>query len=134
MLQGNRIGDQNAIHIGRNTWWTEAVRFKEDGTPMWGSRVLIGTNIVLTAAHNVYNDEKPFRKRYSHIKFIPGANEDEAPFGEIEVDQVFAPEEYINHKEVDDDENGMSSANYALLILKKPIGHEFRVAFSVALR
>ena len=96
----------------------------EDGPPMWGSGVLIGTNIVLTAAHNVYDDEKPTRKRYPYVKFIPGVNGDEAPFGEIDVDQVFAPEDYINHKEEVEDENGISTADYALVILKKPISRE----------
>ena len=97
------------------------VKQTEDGTPMWGSGVLIGTNIVLTAAYNIYDDEKPIKKRYPCIKFIPGANGDEAPFGEIEVDQVFAPEDFINHKEIDD-ENGGNAADYALLYLRKPIG------------
>ena len=69
-------------------------RKSEDEAPRWGSGILVGANIVLTAAENVYDDEKPTRKRYAHIKFILGANGDETPFGEIEVDQVFAPEDY----------------------------------------
>ena len=48
------------------------------------SGFLIGPHIVLIAAHNVYDNEKPLRKRYSDIKCILGTNGVEIPFGEIE--------------------------------------------------
>ena len=88
----------------------------DSSTMKWGSGVMIGPDLVLTAAHNVYDNQKPFRKRYPCIKFIPAANEDEAPFGEIGVQSVFAPEKYISHQ--GDEEN------YALMILTIPIGRE----------
>lgn len=99
------------------------VKKSEDDVPRWGSGILVGPDIVLTAAHNVYDDEKPIRKRYPSIKFIPGVNGDEAPFGEIEVDSVFAPDDYINHKGTKE-ENGANGDDYAVVILKKPIGRE----------
>ena len=77
--------------------------------------------MVWTAAHNVYNEQKPIRKRYPYIRFIPGANEHYAPFGEIEVEDISAPNEYTNHKA---GENDINAYDYALLILKKPIGKE----------
>ena len=88
-----------------------------------GSGLLIGPHIVLTAAHNAYDNEKPLRKSYSDTKFIPGANGVEIPFGEIEVDHVFAPESYINYKRKDE-ENGMNADDYVLLVLTKRIGQE----------
>lgn len=63
----------------------------------WGSGVLIGPDIVLTSAHNVYDDSKPIKKRYPYIKIIPGVNGDEVPFGEIDVEDVFAPDSYVYH-------------------------------------
>ena len=88
-----------------------------------GSGFLIEPHIVLTAAHNVYDNEKPLKKRYSDIKFIPGAEGVEIPFGEIEVDYVFTPESYINYKRKDE-ENGVNADDYAMLVLKKRIGQE----------
>lgn len=58
----------------------------------WGSGVMIEPHLVLIAAHNAYDNQKPIRKRYPCIKFIPGANGNGAPFGEIEAQDVFAPE------------------------------------------
>jgi V8-like Glu-specific endopeptidase len=87
----------------------------------WGTGVMIGPDIVLTAAHNVYNDAEPVRKKYANIKFIPGINGNEAPFGEIKIEDIYAPEAYINHKggkEGDD----LCPEDYALLMLKIPIG------------
>ena len=89
---------------------------KSETIMKWGSGVLIGPDLVLTAAQNVYDNQKPTRKKYPYIKFIPGANGDEAPFGEIEVEEAFASEKYIN--------NQGDEENFALMILKTPIGRE----------
>lgn len=94
---------------------------EKDTKAKWGSGVLIGADVVLTSAYNVYQDEKPLRKRYPYISFIPGANENEAPFGEIEVQDVYVPNDYINHI---GEENGLNPNGYAVLILKKQIGRE----------
>ena len=89
---------------------------ENESTMKWGSGMLIGPDLVLTAAQNVYDGQKPTRKKYPYIKFIPRANGDETPFGEIEVQDVFASEKFISYER--DEEN------YALLILKTPIGRE----------
>lgn len=99
-------------------------RKSEHEAPRWGSGMLVGSDLVVTAAHNVYFDEGPVRKRYPFIKFIPGANGDQAPYGEIEVDFVFASENYINNNKGETSENGVNESDCALLILKMPIGRE----------
>ena len=70
-----------------------------------GIRNVDCSSMVLTAAHNIYDDQKPTRKRYPYLRFVPGANEDYAPFGELEIEDVFVPEEYINHKAEENDIN-----------------------------
>ena len=79
---------------------------------------------MLTAAHNIYDEQKPIRKRYPFLKFIPGANGGEAPFGEIEVEDIFAPEEYIHHIPEEKEEDDITTHDYAILILKKSMGQE----------
>src|SRR5690606_38621088 len=88
-----------------------------------GSGILIGPDIVLTAASNIYDNQKPVRKRYPYLKFILGANNDKVTFGEIEIEDVCVPEGYINH-EGERGGNNANSNNYALIILKKQIGRE----------
>ena len=117
-------GHANTISFPQSVHGLILARKSEEEAPRWGSGILVGANIVLTAAQNVYDDEKPIRKRYPLIKFIPGAHGDETPFGEVEVDEVFAPQDYINHI-VKNEENGKNEEDdYALLVLKKPVGDE----------
>ena len=72
----------------------------ETATPArWGSGVLIMRDVVLTAAHNVYHEEKPTRRRFPDITFISAVNYTEAPFQEIEVEYVFALDSYTNYKD-----------------------------------
>ena len=100
------------------------IKKSENDTPRWGSGVLVGPDTVLTAAHIVYDDEKPIRKRYPYIRFIPGANEDEAPFGEIEVEDVYVHKDYLNNDKAEDvnGKNWLEGETFALLHLQKPIG------------
>ena len=105
------------------------IKKSENDTPRWGPGVLVGPDTVLTAAHIVYDDEKPIRKRYPYIRFIPRTDGNEAPFGEIEIEDVYAPKDYLNNG--DDDykgdvnvKNGVNGDNYAFLLLKRPIGLE----------
>lgn len=94
----------------------------ENEIPRKGSGILVGPDIVFTAAYNVYDNGKPIRKKYPYIRFIPGANGGEAPFGEIEVDDVFVSENYLNNNTGGDEEN---IYDYALLKLNKRIGDKF---------
>lgn len=49
---------------------------------------------------------------------------DEAPFGEIDVDEVFASDSYIYHTARNEEPDGVEADDYVLLILKQPIGRE----------
>ena len=82
---------------------------------------MIGPALVLTVADHVFDDQKPIRKRSPYLMFIVGANGDETPFGEIEIEDMFAPESYLNHKVGEaKKENGLKSDDYiALILLKK---------------
>ena len=88
----------------------------------WGTGIMIGPELVLTAAHNLYDDQKPHRKKYSRISFYPAMNEDEAPFGKFDVDEFYVPASYILHQREGDD--GIASDDYGLLVLKHPIGEK----------
>lgn len=77
-----------------------------------GSGILIGPQLVLTAAQNVY-------KRYSNrevdknsMKFLPGMNGSYCPFGLVEVVEIYYPKRFVNTGKDD----------YALIVLKKSIG------------
>ena len=65
---------------------------------------MIGTDLVLTAAHNIY-DCKGSKEKYSNIEFIPGINE---PFGKFQVIESYVPDEFLKTWEQED---------YALLVL-----------------
>ena len=68
----------------------------DDGRVFWGTGIMVGPDIVYTAAHNVYDNSKPARKKYSNIKFLPGINGDVAPFGKAEIEDIYASEAYIH--------------------------------------
>ena len=69
--------------------------------------ILIGADLVLTAAHNIY-DYRATKQKYSGIEFIPGINEQEMPFGKFKVIESYVPDEFLKTWEKED---------YALLVL-----------------
>ena len=81
-----------------------------------GTGVLIGKNLVLTCAHNLYSRE--YQEECTFVKFIPAMNGDFAPFGKYDVFKWYFPKEYIEKPE-----KHIGDEDYALLILKKPIGN-----------
>ena len=121
--QGTRQSSTNISTPAQSAHGTIIVRKSKDDAPIWGSGTLIGLDLVLTAAHLVYGNEKPIRKSYPLIKFIPGIDGDGAPFGEIEVDHVIATEDFIHHSAYAD-VDGMKSQDFAILILSKRIGFQ----------
>ena len=85
--------------------------------PLAGSGALIGPNVVLTCAHNLYNHDTA--EEVTRVTVIPGqAALNTIPFGKIEVAEIFYPEEFVNS------EHGDIKYDYAVLILEEPIGHE----------
>ena len=79
-----------------------------EGKYKTGTGILIGTDLVLTAAHNIY-DCKGSKEKYSNIEFIPGMNEQEMPFGIFKVVESYVPEEFLKSWDRED---------YALLVLE----------------
>lgn len=79
-----------------------------------GTGTLIGSNIVLTCAHNVYDNKKNIN--YKNLIFYPAIN---GPFnhGETRVKSVYFPNDYKSNKD--------SVEDYALLILENHIGDQF---------
>ena len=79
-----------------------------NGSYRTGTGILIGTDLVLTAAHNIY-DCKSSKEKYSNIEFIPGMNEQEMPFGIFKGVESYVPEEFLKSWDRED---------YALLVLE----------------
>ena len=78
-----------------------------NGSYVTGTGILIGANLVLTAAHNVY-DYQETKEKYAKIEFIPGINDHATPFGVFTVIESYVPDEYLETWEQED---------YALLVL-----------------
>ena len=96
------------------------VKNSANDTVKWGSGVMIGPDIVLTSAHILYYDEKPDKKIFPHVKFVPGATGNEAPLGEFEVEHVISTEHYLD--KIGETGEGLNPRGFALLVLKRPIG------------
>ena len=120
---GNKRQKFNIRSFPQNAFGIVMAKKSEDDKVIWGSGIMIGPDLVLTAAPNVYDDEKPIRKKFPYIKFIPGMDREKVPFGEIEIEDVFVTESYITHTE-ESDESSLSVAGLAVMILKKPVGNE----------
>lgn len=83
-----------------------------NGSYKTGTGILIGADLVLTAAHNLY-DFKGTKEKYPSVEFIPGMNEQDAPFGVFKVIESYVPGAYLETWEQED---------YALLVLDEPAG------------
>lgn len=80
-----------------------------------GSGTLVGPNIVLTAAHVLYDKVANKETNLNSIHFYPAKNRWSTPYGEVKVTTVYYPEAYKT------DQHGYH--DWALLILEKNIGH-----------
>ena len=76
-----------------------------------GSGTLIGRNLVLTAAHNVFDEEND--EEFTCLDFTPGFDGKVALHGVKEVKKVFYPTAYSD---------GDHSEDYALLVLDENVG------------
>lgn len=91
-------------------------RSSEEST-FWGSGVLIGPNLVLTAAFNLWDQRN--NRYYPKIQFIPGINGDKPPFGVIEAVEMFVSDAYKSLCQ-----ENQTAENYGLIILKESIGYQ----------
>jgi len=64
------------------------MKFNND-TTSWGSGTLIGPNIFLTAAHNLYDYDKKVYAELKTMQFLPALNGQILPFGVVEVEKYF---------------------------------------------
>jgi len=104
------------MQILETTKWPNSVHgviaFKFNNITTWGTGVLIGPHIVLTADHNLYNHDIKTYTGVESLQFLSGMNGKVLPFGIIEVEQYFVSPNYMKEGKED----------YGILILKKPIG------------
>ena len=87
------------------------VNFRVRSAGKRGSGTLIGKNIVLTAAHNVYDIER--EEEHRALQFAAGFDGNEYKYGVQEVEEIYYPTAYAE---------GDDSEDYALLILDENIG------------
>jgi V8-like Glu-specific endopeptidase len=81
-----------------------------------GSGTLVGPNIVLTAAHILYDKKENEETDLNSIYFCPAKNRYNEPYGNIKVTNVYYPESYKT------DQLGRDH-DWALLILEENIGY-----------
>jgi len=109
-------GEDQRVQILRTAQWPNSVhgvvssKFRDH--IVWGTGILIGPNIVLTAGHNLYSHDSQIFAELSSLQFLPGVNGALLPFGFVEVEKYFVSPAYVED----------SREDYAILILKKPIG------------
>ncbi len=83
-----------------------------------GSGVLVGPNLVLTAAHVVYDNKNNTEEPVSSIFFSPGRNGDQIPYGKVGVTGIVYPSTYQTKNDLPHGDD------WALLILEKDIGND----------
>jgi len=82
------------------------------GVRKWGTGIMIGPNVVLTAGHNLYDYKLKQFADVQSLRFLPGMNGQVLPFGPAQVEQYFVSPSFIKEGKED----------YAILLLKEPIG------------
>ena len=87
----------------------------EDGRLYDGTGAYIGSNCVLTAAHNVFNTEK-MRGWAKEITVIPGLNRKDQPFGSDISNEFLIDPEYKDTER--------QELDFAAIITKRPYGNE----------
>ena len=83
-----------------------------------GSGTLVGSNIVLTAAHVIYDKKSNQEEPLDSIYFSPGRNGDTHPYGKIGVKGIVYSTKYQTQMDIPHDDD------WALLILETNIGDE----------
>jgi len=74
---------------------------KFNGVTCWGTGTLIGPNIVLTAAHNLYNYNSKAFPDIGSVQFLPAVNGRIFPLESVEMSHGFVSTNYVNQKKED---------------------------------
>ena len=91
------------------------IAFRFSNFTSWGTGILIGPNVVLTAGHNLYDHKYKVYSELESMQFLPAMNGQALPFGPVEVEQYFISPSYLQEE---------SKEDYGILILKEPIGEK----------
>jgi Ran GTPase-activating protein 1 len=113
---GLEIGRVDPERVDSTTTWPHSVQgrlvARVGKRRLLGSGTIIGPQLVLTCAHNVYSRDTGIALDKKKISFYPGMNGLLVPFGVHKVIEAYYPEEYKDNENED----------YALLVLDNRIG------------
>ena len=94
------------------------VRIKlENETFTYGTGIIIGLNMVLTAAHNVWDKDHQRKHSPKNVQFLAGINGKTLPFGTANIKRIYIPESYIQTST-----DVIPKDDYALLVLDRALG------------
>jgi len=88
------------------------IKFQIKNISEWGTGILIGPNILLTAGHNLYCHRRKAYAELESLRFLPAIDGQVLPFGDVEVGHYLVSPNYIKEGKEDHD----------ILVLKEPIG------------